>query len=603
MSRLLESIKDVEAAREEAKRPSFMTQLFAGEPDFSLLSPFPEQSAADKAIGDDFCAKVAAFLIDHVDPQEIERAGVIPREVLDGLAQVGCFGMMIPIEYGGLGLSQTNYNRVLATVASYCNIIALMLSAHQSIGVSRPVIMYGSEDQKQTWLPRIARGAISAFALTEPNVGSDPANLVTSAVLSDDGHHYIINGEKLWCTNGTIAEVILLLAKVDGKVTAFILEMDRPGVEILHRCEFLGCRGIENGWIRFTNVSVPVENVVGEVGKGLKIALSTLNTGRISLAGLCLGMAKQVFAPTVEWSKQRQTFGKPIGFHELNTHKIARMAADIFAMEAIDHLVAGMIDRADADYRVESAVAKLFCSERLWQVVDAAMQIRGGRGYEKADSLRVRGETPVPIEQLFRDARLYLIGEGASEILKLFIAREVWDPHIKRAMAMFDSTGLAKLGESAKVGRFYASWYVKMVAPGRASSLDGQSPASKAHLAYVRETSRRLARNIFYLMVRYGTKLEPRQALVSRLADVGVDLFVITAASLYSTVVPGSAPLEAQVFDDARDRIEASFRALRENHDSATTRLGLDVLSDSYPWVRESGLTPVPSPFPRNGEG
>ncbi|MGH2459993.1 MAG: acyl-CoA dehydrogenase family protein, partial [Chloroflexota bacterium] len=403
-----------------------------------------------------------------------------------------------------------------------------------------------------------------------------------------------LNGEKLWCTNGTIAEVILLLAKVEGKVTAFILEMDRPGVEILHRCEFLGCRGIENGWIRFTNVRVPAENVVGEVGKGLKLALSTLNTGRISLAGLCLGMAKQAFAPTVEWSKQRQTFGKPIGYHELNTHKLARMAGDIFAMEAIDHLVAGMIDRADADYRVEAAVAKLFCSERLWEVVDAAMQIRGGRGYEKADSLQARGESPVPIEQLFRDARLYLIGEGSSEILKLFIAREVWDPHIKRATAMFESTGLAKLGETAKVGRFYASWYVKMVAPsGRdhgASSLESLPPTARAHLAYVRETSRRLARNIFYLMVRHGTRLEPKQALVARLAEIGVDLFAITAASLYSTVRPESAPLAAQVFDDARDRIGARFRALRENHDSATTRLGLDVLSDAYGWVLNGSL-------------
>ncbi len=593
MSRLLESIKDVEAAREDAKRPSFMTQLFAGEPDFSLLSPFPAQSPEDKAIGDDLCAKVGDYLVGNVDPQEIERTGVIPRAVLDGLAGIGCFGMTIPREYGGLGLSQTNYNRVLTVVASYCNILALTLSAHQSIGVSRPVLMYGSEEQKRAWLPRIARGAISAFALTEPNVGSDPANMVTSAMLSAGGRHYVINGEKLWCTNGPIADVIILLAKVEGKVTAFIVEMDRPGIEVLHRCEFLGCRGIENGWIRFTNVTVPVGNVVGDVGKGLKIALSTLNTGRISLAGLCLGMAKQVGPPTIEWARQRQSFGKKIGFHELNTHKIARMAADIFAMEAVGLLVAGLIDHANADYRVESAVAKLFCSERLWQVVDAAMQIRGGRGYEKADSLQARGEAPVPIEQIFRDARLYLIGEGASEILKLFIAREVWDPHIKRATAMFGSTGLAKLGEAARVGRFYASWYARMIAPvPRDAGIDlvPGNPTVRRHLAYVRGTSRRLARNIFYQMVRHGTRLEQRQALVGRLADIGVDLFVITAASSYSTVVPGSAPLAAQVFDDARTRIEANFRALSGNRDASTTRVGLDVLGDVYPWIWEGGI-------------
>ena len=588
MSRLLESIKDVEAAREESQRPSFMTQLFAGEPDFRLLMPFPVQSAEDRAIGDEFCARVAKYLFENLDPLEVERTGVIPRSVLDGLAQLGCFGMNIPREYGGLGMSQTNYNRVLTTVASYCNSLALLLSAHQSIGVSRPVLLYGTEEQKQTWLPRIARGAISAFGLTEPRVGSDPANMVTSATLSDDGRHYLLNGEKLWCTNGTIAEVVVVLAKVEGKVTAFIVEMNSPGVEILHRCDFLGCRGIENGWIRFNDVAVPVENVIGEVGKGLKIALSTLNTGRISLAGLCLGMAKQVYAPTVAWATQRQTFGKQIGYHELNTHKIARMTADVFAMEAVNNLVAGMIDRARADYRVESAVAKLFCSETLWNVVDTAMQIRGGRGYEKADSLRARGEDPVPIEQIFRDARLYLIGEGASEILKLFIAREVWDPHIKRATAMFGSTGLTKVGEAAKVGRFYASWYLKMVSPTARddSGLAGiESPTVRHQLGYVRETSRRLARNIFYLMVRHGTRLEQKQALVGRLADVGVDLFVIAAASLYAAVTPGSLRLARQVFDDARARIEANFRALGENSDQSTSRLGLEVLNGKYPWI------------------
>lgn len=586
MKHLLQSLKDVEAAREEVRQPSFLTQLFAGEPDFRLLYPFPRPSAEDQAIGDAFCARIADFLIHQVDPLAIERTGVIPPDVLSGLAELGAFGMTIPQRYGGLGLSQTNYNRVLTLVASHCNSLALMLSAHQSIGVSRPLLAYGTEKQRETWLPRIARGAISAFALTEPNVGSDPAHLQTTATRSDDGQFYILNGDKLWCTNGTIAEVIVVLARVEGKITAFILEMNTPGVEIRHRCEFLGCRGIENGWIHLSNVRVPAENVIGEVGKGLKIALSTLNTGRVSLAGLCLGMAKQVLGPTIEWAGQRETFGRKIGEHELNTQKLARMASDVFAMQTINDLVAGLVDQGQVDNRVEAAVAKLFCSERLWSIVDTAMQIRGGRGYEKASSLQARGEAPIPIEQIFRDARLYLIGEGASEILKLFIAREVSDPHIKRAAALFSRGGLGQLREAARLGRFYAGWYLRLLGPTRPDEhrLPAvRDPLLRDHLAYVRETSRRLARQIFLLMVRHGPRLEQKQALVARLADIGVDLFVITAAALRSDAVPGYEQLERLVFEDARGRIEASFRALQQNADGVATPLGREVLAGKFP--------------------
>ena len=220
MKSFLQGIKDVEEAREDTKQPSFMTLLFAGEPDFRFLMPFPRQSAEEKAIGDAICAKVAAILVEQVDPAQIERTGVIPRDALDALAEVGCFGLNIPQRYGGVGLSQTNYNRVLDLVGSYCNILALLLSAHQSIGISRPVLLFGTEEQREKWLPTIARGAVSAFALTEPTVGSDPANMRCTATLSADGQSYRINGEKLWCTNGTIADLIVLVAKVNGRPTA-----------------------------------------------------------------------------------------------------------------------------------------------------------------------------------------------------------------------------------------------------------------------------------------------------------------------------------------------------------------------------------------------
>ncbi|MBI3969877.1 MAG: acyl-CoA dehydrogenase family protein [Chloroflexi bacterium] len=611
---LLKDLQAVEAAREAPRAPSFVSSLFAGRPRLDLIWPFPAQSDEEKAIGDALCHKVEAFLRAHVDPAEIERNDRIPREVLAGLAELGCFGMNIPKEYGGLGLSQTNYNRVLTLVGSYCNVLALLLSAHQSIGVSKPILLFGTEQQKLEWLPKIAKGAVSAFALTEPQVGSDPASMTATATPSEDGSYYVVNGEKLWCTNGTIADVIVLMAKVNGAITAFIVDMHSPGVTQLHRCSFMGCHGIENGWVRFENVRVPAENVIGQVGNGLKIALTTLNTGRSSLAALCLGMAKQLYAPTVSWANQRMTFGQPIGRHELNTHKLARMAADVFAMEAVTWLVSGMIDRTHSDFRVESACAKLFCSERLWNIADTAMQIRGGRAYETADSLRARGEEPIPIEQLMRDARLYLIGEGASEILTLFVAREVWDPHLKRAQGFFSSNGPAKLYHAAGLACHYAGWYASQWRRADVSSLangptgDGASGAPsgvpariggpfEATLRYVEETSRRLARVILYAMARYGTSLERRQALVARLARIGIDLFVATAAALYASregAEPGSASLAQQVVRDAQRSIDIAFRDIRwRANDEDTTALGLDVLRSAYAWLSE-GSVPMP---------
>lgn len=603
MQRILQGVKEIEAARETAKKPSFMTQLFAGEPDFSILAPFPEQEAEDRQIGDELLASLAEFLRAQVDPAEIERSGVIPRDILAGLAELGFFGMTIPRQYGGLGLSQANYDRVLTLVARHCNILALLLSVHQSIGVPRPLLLFGTEEQRQQWLPRLARGALSAFALTEPQIGSDPASMQTTATLSDDGQHYLISGEKLWCTNGPIAEIAIVMAKVQGKVTAFIVEMNTPGIKVLHRCDFMGCRGIENGWIRFDRVPVPVANVVGNVGKGLRVALTALNYGRVSVAAICLGMAKQVFPATAAWSGQRRAFGKPIGEHELNAHKLARMAADLFMMEALVQLVSGMIDRGQADFRVEAAIAKLVCSERLWNVVETAMQIRGGRGYEKADSLIARGEEGAPIEQIFRDARLYLVGEGASEILKLFIAREVWDPHLKRAAPLFDAAAALNdgsadpgtrytqlAGEASRLGAYYARWYAERLLPdGHLGEVARfvHTPALRAELQQVKKTSRRLARVILQQMAQHTTRLEERQGLVARLADIGIDLFVMSAVCAYADTVPSGLDLARQICADARSRIDERFRALDAQADAATTRLGWDVLAGKYTWLAD----------------
>ncbi len=399
----------------------------------------------------------ATFLTEHVDPRQIERDARIPDEVLRGLKDLGALGMKIPEEYGGLGLSQVYYNKALAMAGTWHASISTLLSAHQSIGLPEPLRGFGSEEQKREWLPKLARDHVSAFLLTEPDVGSDPARMSTTAVPTDDGTGYRISGTKLWATNGAIADVVVVMAVVPrseghrGGITAFICPCDRDGVTVEHRNAFMGLRGIENSVTRFDDVFIPTEDVIGGEGKGLRIALTTLNTGRLSLPAFCSSAAKYSLKIAREWSSERKQWGQPIGKHDPIAQKLAWLAGTAFGLEAMLDVSSRLADDKRNDIRIEAALAKLYGSELGWTAVDEMVQIRGGRAYETAESLARRGEKPVPAEQMLRDMRINRIFEGSTEIMHLLIAREAVDQHLQVAGDIV--LGDLGIGDRAKAAR------------------------------------------------------------------------------------------------------------------------------------------------------
>jgi alkylation response protein AidB-like acyl-CoA dehydrogenase len=326
------ALEMAEAARDERHNLGYAASLFFGAPDSSKLLPFPKPSGEDRDQGDAFLDRLQEVLDEHADPDAIDRDGEIPDALMAALAKLGAFGIKIPRQYGGLGLSQTNYSRAAMKLGGFCGNLTALLSAHQSIGAPQPLILFGTDDQKAKYLPRCAKGEISAFALTEANVGSDPARMTTHAELDADGTHYLLNGEKLWTTNGTKAGLIVVMARTPlpnkpNATTAFIVETAWPGVEVAHRCHFMGLRALYNGVMRFTNVRVPVENVLGGIGRGLKVALTTLNTGRITLPAACTGLSKRCLDISTRWARDREQWGHPIGNHAA----IARWRAEAAA--------------------------------------------------------------------------------------------------------------------------------------------------------------------------------------------------------------------------------------------------------------------------------
>jgi alkylation response protein AidB-like acyl-CoA dehydrogenase len=601
-----EAMMVAESSREDKwASPSFAGGLFMGKFQPELIVPFPEQSAEDKLIGDKLCKEVAEYLRANLDPDEVDRTREVPKKVLDQFTTMGLWAMKIPKEYGGLGLTQVNYNRVVGMVASYCGSTAVWLSAHQSIGVPQPLKLFGTPEQKKKYLPRFREGAISAFALTEPNVGSDPAKMETTATPTADGKHYIINGMKLWCTNGPAADILVVMARTPPKIrngkeiaqiTAFIVEKGTPGLKTEWRCDFMGIRAIQNGLLSFKDVKVPTENIILGLGKGLKLALSTLNVGRLTLPAACVGMGKQCMNIVRNWANERVQWGLPVGKHEAVANKIAYMSSTLFAMEATTWLTSAMADKPGVDIRIEAAMAKMFCSEAAWKMIDETMQIRGGRGYETAESLKGRGEKAVPVERMMRDCRINRIIEGTTEIMHLFLAREALDPHMQVAAEIMLKVPIGrKLKAGLKMANFYSKWYpTQWINTSMFPGYSEFGPKLSRHMNFVERTSHQLARSIFHSMGMYQNTLERKQVLLARFVDIGTELFAMASVCALAKLRHEQDPknphyvhLASYFCKESRRRVDALFAGINDNDDRQATKIAKSMMAGEYKWMED----------------
>jgi len=602
-----------EASRQQEWKPSFMREMFLGHLRADLIYPYPLEDE-DRPEFAAFYNALKEFLRDHIDSEAIDETGEYPEDVVDGLRKLGAFGMKIPKEYGGLGFNQVEYAKAMELLGTRDGNVTALLSAHQSIGVPQPLKLFGTEEQKKEYLPRCAKGEISAFALTEMGVGSDPARMETIYAESPEGDAWVLNGEKLWCTNGTIAKLLVVMARQadSKKISAFVVETDWAGVKVEHRCHFMGLRALANAVISFKDVRVPKKNLIGKEGRGLKIALTTLNDGRLSIPSASIGTAKAALRICREWAGERVQWGRPVGKHEAIAHKLADMAANTYAIESVTRLATEMANRGDVDIRLEAAAAKEWVTCRTWDIVDDTMQIRGGRGYETAASLRNRGEEPIPVDRMMRDYRINKIFEGSSEIMHLFMAREAVDKHLQVAGAMLDpkKSAVEKVRAVPDILSFYASWYPSCWVPHGGSY--AQFGKLSRQMRFVERSSRRLAREVFHGMVVHQAGLEKKQAFLFRLVDIANELFAMAASIARTRTLRKAGRPEARQAEELTDlfcrntrrKVRRLFQDLWSNDDVAKYRVSQSVLAGKHLWLeallegleKAAPAKPVPVP-------
>lgn len=562
------------------EKEGFAKELYFGRFRAESVMPFPEVTGDVKRQGDEAVARVKQFCRDHIDPVQIDREARIPDSVIRGLGEIGVLGMTVKKEHGGQGLSQFNYCRVMEVIGAHCASTAVFVNAHHSIGL-RALELFGTPDQQQTWMKPMTTGEkIAAFALTEPEAGSDASNVRTTATPTEDGKAFLLNGEKRWITNGGIAQVLTVMARTpdptdpDGKITAFLVTPEMPGFEVLEqRMEKTGIRGTATGRLRFTNVRVPRENILGPIGKGLRVALTVLDFGRTTFGASCTGAAKFCLERMVHRANNRRQFGKSLGEFELVKRKIAEGAADTFAMESATYHTAALIDSGAEDYMIETAMLKVFSSDMLWRICNDALQIWGGAGFF----------TDQPFERIMRDSRLNLIGEGANDVLRCFVA-------------MVGMRNLKKEGDELRK----TPWKMyKMV------NITGPSiPIKHEH---VRFHARQLSKQIGAFSwackmagLKHQEGILDQQAIQARLGDIATELFM--ASCVYSRItgllVNGTLPESVKMHDVATGQLylrlafqrnAARFADLKVNFDRDWVDVADKWLQHDFPnWV----LTP-----------
>ncbi|MEX0728384.1 MAG: acyl-CoA dehydrogenase family protein [Planctomycetaceae bacterium] len=550
-------------------RAGFAHELYFGRFKSSAIIPAPELSPEEHEQGDPIVDAVKQFAEREIDPDAIDRQADIPKSVIEGLGKLGVLGATVSPEHGGMGLSQQNYCRIMEIIGGRCGSTAVFVNAHHSIGL-RGLELFGTPEQKERWMKPLASGSkIAAFALTEPEAGSDASNVQTRAVPTDDGRGYKLTGEKRYITNGAIADVLTVMARTpdphdpDGKITAFLVTPDMPGFKVVEaRMEKVGIRGTATGRLAFEEMFVPKENILGPIGKGLKVALTVLDFGRTTFGASCTGASKFCLEKAVEHANRRKQFGRTLGEFELVREKIANIAAETFAMESATYYTASLIDSGAHDYMLETAMLKVFASDSLWKSVNDTLQIYGGAGFF----------TDLPFERMMRDSRLNLIGEGANDVLRCFIAM----------------VGLRHVGKELEA---------TLKKPWTVNRLWRSAPSIPVLHSLIADATRTLSwqigkfgkvcRNV---LIKHRQKIIDQQLIQARIGDIATELFMSSCvyarlgkmALKSNTSAQRMQSIHTGMFyiHQAALRNEQRFNALNENYDdllnqTATAWLGV----------------------------
>lgn len=568
---------------------SVIKSLFLGNILEENIFPYPKIASEPAETIRIVVDSVERFMSErHEDYRKYDDKGEQPQEYLDALKELGLFGLIIPEEYGGLGLSNSGYARVVQQTTQHDGSTALTIGAHSSIGM-KGLLLFGNEDQKKRYLPKLATGEmLAAFCLTEPGSGSDAASIKTSAKKNPDGT-WTLNGEKIWITNGALADFFTVFARTDteeGKLTAFIVERSFAGLANGPKEDKLGIRASATTTVSFSNLVVPADNVLGGVGNGFKVAMAILNNGRTGLGGGCVGGMKRCISLSTEYAKNRKQFGKSISEFGLIQEKISQMVVQCFASESLVGVIGNYIDSGVTDYSLEAAVAKIYCSEALWNVVNESLQVAGGNGYMKE----------YPYERILRDSRINMIFEGTNEILRLYVGlaglKDVGEylQDVKKSSSQIFNDPIKGFGTLSK----YVTKRVSGLSSFGRDRIESTHPLLKEETTIIERYTTKFNRAAEATLMRLGKKIIDDQFSTKRLADISIDLFVSLAVlSRVSTIVEevgeeksADERLIARIFvRQAKRRINGNIRRLISHEDKETKALSDSTVREGrYRW-------------------